>query len=552
MIHKFTHLFIFLFAFISIPSLFGSDNAKGPSIKSIEQLIDTQPDSAIALTEQLLLLRGEIDSIYARAHYYLATAYYYKGYYFISADYYKRAIATGFARNNPKFRGRCMNNLGIVYDLTDQLELSLKSYIASMEIDAMLGDSTGLAQSQNNIGLLYLNMKQIEEAKKYLTDAKKYFKKTNNLNGQALTYHNFAKMAEQKGNLDDYYNNLLKAAKLYKAAGNDYEYANILEHLAQYSIAQQQYEKANEYIERAYKIAKKNNYKYHLSGIKISKASLLINTGKYDQAKKVLNGIKIFNNRVDRSVHELFLLMYSQTLDFLRFRNEFFEYQSFLDSLVTQKNKQMVNELHIKYETQKKIEKIEQQNALISKNKKRLIAVLIAAFVLLVLLVIILLYHQKLRNTYSMLYKKEQKIHENFMQTIENAEKESLLDDLNEEPVSKNGGKKLWQQILKLMKTKEMYLNSRLTLDDLAIECSSNKKYIYHAIKTYSQENFTSFVNRFRVEKAKEFLIENPNYSLKAIAEMAGFNSSSSFYRVFRDQTGLTPGKYKAISNKVS
>ncbi len=541
-------LFIILF-FTSIPVFLSNDHAYEPSIQSIERLLNTQPDSAIELTEQLLLSKGGIDSVFARAQYLLATAYYYKGYYFISTDYYKRAIETSYARNNPKFKGRCMNNLGIVYDLTDQLELSLKSYIASMEIDAKLGDSTGVAQSQNNIGLLYLNMNQIEEAGKYLTKAKRYFKKTNDLNGQALTYHNFAKMAEQMGELDEYYNNLLNAARLYNAAGNDYEYANILEHLAQYFITQQQYQKANDYIEQAYDLAKKNKYKYHLSGIKITQASLLINTGKYEQAKKILNDIKIFNSRIDRSVRELFLLLYSQTLDFHNFKNNFYQYKDFIDSLIMQKNNQMVNELHVKYETQEKIEKIEQQYALISKNKKRLIATLIIAFVLLILLVIILLYHQKLRSSYNMLYKKEQKIHENFMQTIENAEKATLNEELKDSAV-RNGDKTLWQKILQLMKKKEMYLNPRITLEDLAIECNSNKKYIYHAIKTFSQDSFSSFVNRFRVEKAKEFLLKNPNYSLKAIAEMSGFNSSSSFYRIFRDQTGLTPGKYRAISNK--
>jgi AraC-like DNA-binding protein len=37
------------------------------------------------------------------------------------------------------------------------------------------------------------------------------------------------------------------------------------------------------------------------------------------------------------------------------------------------------------------------------------------------------------------------------------------------------------------------------------------------------------------------------NYSLLGIAEDAGFNSKSSFNRIFKKETGMTPTQYKIL-----
>ena len=50
-----------------------------------------------------------------------------------------------------------------------------------------------------------------------------------------------------------------------------------------------------------------------------------------------------------------------------------------------------------------------------------------------------------------------------------------------------------------------------------------------------------------RIEHAK-MLMQNGNYSIREIAELAGYNNQYHFIRQFREVTGITPGKY--IKNK--
>ena len=59
--------------------------------------------------------------------------------------------------------------------------------------------------------------------------------------------------------------------------------------------------------------------------------------------------------------------------------------------------------------------------------------------------------------------------------------------------------------------------------------------------------NFFNFVNQYRVEEFKERLADpsNRNFSLLGIAFDSGFNSKSTFNRIFRNTTGLTPSRYR-------
>lgn len=58
------------------------------------------------------------------------------------------------------------------------------------------------------------------------------------------------------------------------------------------------------------------------------------------------------------------------------------------------------------------------------------------------------------------------------------------------------------------------------------------------------QKNFSEVINSYRVEEAKNLLIQKPNYSIEGIAFEAGFGSKATFNRVFKKHTGLTPSEY--------
>jgi len=57
-------------------------------------------------------------------------------------------------------------------------------------------------------------------------------------------------------------------------------------------------------------------------------------------------------------------------------------------------------------------------------------------------------------------------------------------------------------------------------------------------------ENLSNYLNRLRVEKAAAMLTETGK-SLNEIAEQCGFEDQSWFSKVFKNFTGVSPGKYR-------
>jgi len=93
----------------------------------------------------------------------------------------------------------------------------------------------------------------------------------------------------------------------------------------------------------------------------------------------------------------------------------------------------------------------------------------------------------------------------------------------------------------------KLYLDPLLSMEVIADELRMSKSYISKLINSYSDHNFSDFVNSLRVEQAKKFLSndEFSNYTIVAIGLECGFNSKSTFYSAFKKFTTKTPTDYR-------
>jgi AraC-like DNA-binding protein len=85
--------------------------------------------------------------------------------------------------------------------------------------------------------------------------------------------------------------------------------------------------------------------------------------------------------------------------------------------------------------------------------------------------------------------------------------------------------------------------NLQMMADDLAI----SRHKLSHVINSGQKKNFYKFINHFRVEEAKTMLADPlfDHYSVLGIAMECGFNAKTSFNRIFKEETGLTPTEFK-------
>lgn len=114
--------------------------------------------------------------------------------------------------------------------------------------------------------------------------------------------------------------------------------------------------------------------------------------------------------------------------------------------------------------------------------------------------------------------------------------------------------KEIWQKLIILLETEHIYRNADLSLAELAEKLDSNTTYVSKVINDVADSNFTTFINRYRVEEACKLLIdpESSHLSIEGIALTVGFHSKSAFNGAFKRNTGKTPSEYAAQKDAVS
>ena len=76
-----------------------------------------------------------------------------------------------------------------------------------------------------------------------------------------------------------------------------------------------------------------------------------------------------------------------------------------------------------------------------------------------------------------------------------------------------------------------------------ADKCSLSVSRFSHRFKSVTGESCLTYINRIRIEKAKEFLTET-DCSVSDVAEMVGFSEQNYFCRIFKKYVGITPFAY--------
>ncbi len=108
-------------------------------------------------------------------------------------------------------------------------------------------------------------------------------------------------------------------------------------------------------------------------------------------------------------------------------------------------------------------------------------------------------------------------------------------------------GKALLAELEAVMQDERPYLDSKLTLAQLADRLSISSNYLSQVINQHTGRNFFDFVNSYRIEAAQEILSDpaKRRMNVLTVAMDSGFNSKSAFYTAFKHHTNLTPSQFR-------
>ncbi|MEL7219898.1 MAG: helix-turn-helix domain-containing protein, partial [Bacteroidota bacterium] len=92
-----------------------------------------------------------------------------------------------------------------------------------------------------------------------------------------------------------------------------------------------------------------------------------------------------------------------------------------------------------------------------------------------------------------------------------------------------------------------IYLDHTLDRAQVAERLGISPGYVSQIVNTITGDNFSTYINRYRVEAVKVMIAsaEFDNYSLLAIGLESGFSSKTTFHTAFKKLTGMTPNSYR-------
>ncbi len=99
------------------------------------------------------------------------------------------------------------------------------------------------------------------------------------------------------------------------------------------------------------------------------------------------------------------------------------------------------------------------------------------------------------------------------------------------------------QKIIAIVEKEKLYLNENLTIADIASKLGYSTKTISTNINNGLGKSFSFFINEYRVNLFKERRSSGKydNLSIVGLAYDCGFNSKSTFNRIFKEITGTVP-----------
>lgn len=107
------------------------------------------------------------------------------------------------------------------------------------------------------------------------------------------------------------------------------------------------------------------------------------------------------------------------------------------------------------------------------------------------------------------------------------------------------------ERALKTWVAEKRYCEYDKSREEIAQELNTTKETLHHFFVTKKGVDFKTWRTELRIEEAKRMLIENTDFSVNIIGELAGFSDRSNFHRQFVKIVGCSPKQWRESGGKL-
>jgi AraC-like DNA-binding protein/Flp pilus assembly protein TadD len=485
----------------------------------------------------------------------------------------EKSLSLAKQLNNNKVLGEIYKNYGDYYNSLAEYDLAAQYFIKTISIAEKFKDAELLEKGLNNLAVIYARTNKYEDAQKLFLQLVEIAKERGNKSSQADYMINLAMLHGENGAMNKAEATLLHAIPL--TEGNSFQKSVVLNTLSYLYNSTGRPQLALENANKALKLVSPANNLILYLEIMTNTANAYYGLKQFDKSVEInKNILKLAHEnklrlQEDNAFGNLYL-NYEAKGDFKKALENFKKYSSLKDSLMNESIARQINELQVKYDTEKKeadFRKKETELHFQTILTNTYLAITVFSFIAIGLLIYL---YVKRNAAYRSLVKinlavlKEQKRSDAIIQQLKQSssvvqESHPVIDEfihLSSEPIKTSAlsNEKKFELFRKITELKEakIYLDKNISLDKMAAQIETNAKYLSQVIHEMFKTNFANFINELRINEARRMLCDSnyEQYSIEGIAEMAGFNSKQLFNKTFKKFTGITPSYYKIQSAK--
>jgi len=312
------------------------------------------------------------ENLIAYGYFHQAKYYERKGPYLESVALLKKALIIFEKLNNNSQIARCYYRLGVSYFKNSKYDLALDYYLQSLKLDQESAYKPGIALNLERIGKLYLNTGDFFKARTSFESALIIFKELKDrrvLMNEfciAVTYQKEA-MKYQKDNL------FYKAIELYEilllkcSKTSVITTGNVLQNIGSSYRFLKNYEKSLEYLLRSLPLTINQGFNKDIAHTCNDIAETYLDMNNLSKAReyalKAIDVAKVNNLRQERYAYYILHLVEEKARNYKGSLDNYKKYQKIQDSIFSMEKTTKINDLRIKYESEKQGLKIKTQES---------------------------------------------------------------------------------------------------------------------------------------------------------------------------------------------
>lgn len=397
-------------------------------LKIAKELRFTDPKKADSIFQKIIEHATQIDFKMGEyeANLNLAYVWFYSNEYDKAIIYSEQSLKVAEHFDYIKGIGTSQANLGTIFTHKGEYSKATEKYILALPYLTEVNDTIPLITVNQNLGLIFMDLKQYAKAEEYLKDGLNLSKGADIKSKIAAIGLNLGLLYLNKKQPDKAYNQLKEIEPIVIELNNSQVSYHLTKNLSEYYLEHvEDFDKSLKFAIEAFNHIKQTNSKHEISYCLNLLGDIYLKIGDFRNSEsfnlraletaKEINAIGLKRN-VLLSLSELFAKKQSYRLAY-NYTEKFIKLN---DSILSQESNQIISNLTIQYETEKKDNEIasqklqlqEQENDILKKQNQYSFALGGGGFLLLGSLVLWLFYRQrqKLKNNEILALQSQQEV----------------------------------------------------------------------------------------------------------------------------------------------